>query len=82
MDHPSFVWTDRTSTELGVAIPYFVLYLSVEAARLQPRLHVFGSLQHTEYEYGREKLVRDRVQQAYEDVHWLSDGVTGQRSCG
>lgn len=40
-------------------------YLSVEVARLQPRLHVFG---HIHAAYGREELVLDGVQRAYEDV--------------
>lgn len=40
-------------------------YLSVEVARLRPRLHVFG---HIHAAHGREEVVLDGVQRAYEDV--------------
>lgn len=40
-------------------------YLSVEVARLRPRLHVFG---HIHAAHGREDSVLDGVQRAYEDV--------------
>lgn len=40
-------------------------YLSVEVARIRPRLHVFG---HIHASYGREDAVLDGMQRCYEEV--------------
>lgn len=51
-------------------------YLSVEVARMRPRLHVFG---HIHASQGREDVVLDGMQRAYEDVviGWGDWGTVG-----
>lgn len=63
-------------------------YLSAEVARLRPRLHVFG---HIHAAHGREEMVMDDMQSAYEDVMvgwgdwgtiaWMVAAVAWTRFC-